>query len=370
MANWINSFSIGQYRGIKSLVINNLRNINLVVGDNNSGKTSLLEAIYLLRAPFHFDNVVRASRLRNATSAYSPTPYESFINLFPKDIENRNIYVQADGDFGYISLELDGDESVTIIESDDLKAYPQSVRYIKEKTLLGSEIPAFYGIMRTSVNSKRRETPIRFTGISRTIIYNSLRSGGINVVYLSPISHITENTFKSIIKNDDYKEICIELIRLFDPDIEDLIYMPNDLTGRAIEYVKNRILGTVPLSTYGDGIKKVISLANGIVEAAGGILLIDEIDTSIHYRYYSDIFNFLIKASMKFDVQVFITTHSGEAIDGILSTQSYHNKKDDRDDPISLITLRKDDWGNIRSRSMSGFDVQTNRELFDFEVRL
>ena len=51
MNNLIQNLSIGQYRGIKSLVINNLNNVNIIVGDNNSGKTSLLETIYLLRSP-------------------------------------------------------------------------------------------------------------------------------------------------------------------------------------------------------------------------------------------------------------------------------------------------------------------------------
>jgi AAA15 family ATPase/GTPase len=170
---------------------------------------------------------------------------------------------------------------------------------------------------------------------------------------------------------DGYKQICIELIRLFDPQIEDLVYMRNELTGKAVEYIKSKKLGLMPLSTYGDGIKKVLSLANAIVESAGGILLIDEIDTSIHYKYYDDIFNFLIKACMKFDVQVFITTHSKEAIDEILKTQKYDEKQKTKfSDPINVITFRKDENGNIRSRSMSGFDVYSNRELFDFEVRL
>ena len=38
----------------------------------------------------------------------------------------------------------------------------------------------------------------------------------------------------------------------------------------------------MPLSTYGDGIKKVIALAGRIADAQNGILLIDEIETSIH----------------------------------------------------------------------------------------
>ena len=138
----------------------------------------------------------------------------------------------------------------------------------------------------------------------------------------------------------------------------------------------------MPLVSYGDGIKKVLSIANAIIEASGGILLIDEIDTSIHYRVYSDIFRFLIKAAKKFNVQLFITTHSDEAIKEILKTQEYTLVQDSEEgmeqtgmsagfiDPITVITLRKNSSGNVRARSMSGFDVLSNQELFNFEVRL
>lgn len=370
MANYINSVSIGQYRGIKSLVINNLNNVNIVVGDNNSGKTSLLEAIYLLRATHSFSNVIRTARLRNYSPFISISTYESFVNMFPKDDNNRSIYLQAEGSFGHRSIEILGEESVVLVEDEDLKKYPVSVRHTKSKTLLGSETPAFIGMMRSSVNSNRKEIPIRFAAVSRAEIYSGRAADSINVYYLSPVSHIVDSTFFNIVKNNSYKEICIQLIRLFDPDIDDLVYLRNDITGRAIEYIRSKKLGLMPLSTYGDGIKKVLSLANAIVEAAGGVLLIDEIDTSIHYRYYADIFSFLIKASLKYDVQLFITTHSEEAIDEILKTQKYDESVPAQYDPINVITFRKDNYGNVRSRSMSGFDVHTDRELFDFEVRL
>ena len=38
--------------------------------------------------------------------------------------------------------------------------------------------------------------------------------------------------------NDEYKEICVELLRLFDPYIYDMVYLKNELTGFANEYLK------------------------------------------------------------------------------------------------------------------------------------
>lgn len=51
MAN-ITSIEINQFRGIKQLTVSDFSNINLIVGDNNSGKTTFLEQFsYCLRKP-------------------------------------------------------------------------------------------------------------------------------------------------------------------------------------------------------------------------------------------------------------------------------------------------------------------------------
>ena len=126
----------------------------------------------------------------------------------------------------------------------------------------------------------------------------------------------------------------------------------------------------MPLSNYGDGIKKVLSIASGLARAVNGVLLIDEVETAIHSRYFEDIFRFIASACRKFDVQVFITSHSIEAIDGFLSIVDYE-KTTEQEDPINVVTLKKD-WSSSLSyaRVLSGCHVHQNREQFGFEVRL
>lgn len=174
----------------------------------------------------------------------------------------------------------------------------------------------------------------------------------------------------SIIKNDSYKDLCVGILQLFDPGITDLLLLKNEITNRPVECVRHKELGTMPLSTYGDGIKKVLSIASGISKAVDGILLIDEVETAIHSRYFDEIFRFIAAACRKFDVQVFITSHSIEAIDGFLAIEDY-DRKTGGEDPISVVTLKKD-LNSFRSyaRVLSGRHVYQNREQFGFEVRL
>lgn len=69
------------------------------------------------------------------------------------------------------------------------------------------------------------------------------------------------------------------------------------------------------------------------------MLLIDEIDTAIHAKYFNDIFQFLVTACSRYDVQLFITTHNIEAVDAILATQNYNEP--DSEDYVSVMTMKK-----------------------------
>lgn len=161
------------------------------------------------------------------------------------------------------------------------------------------------------------------------------------------------------------------VLQLFDPGITDLLLLKNEITNRPVECVRHKELGTMRLSTYGDGIKKVLSIASGIAKAVNGVLLIDEVETAIHSRYFNDIFRFIASACRKFDVQVFITSHSIEAIDGFLAIEDYDRMSDGGEDPISVVTLKKDlDSFRSYARVLFGRHVYQNREQFGFEVRL
>ena len=175
-------------------------------------------------------------------------------------------------------------------------------------------------------------------------------------------------------KNDDYKNIVLHVIQIFDEDIEDILYIKNEQTSRPIECLKHKKLGIMPLATYGDGIKKVLLLANSIAQAAGGILLVDEIETAIHSRYYDDIFKFIIKSCQQFKIQLFATTHSIEAVDGFLATQcdeEGENYRVDKEDVIRVVTFRKNSEKNkTDARVLTGKEVFENRKNFEFEVRV
>lgn len=373
MAIKIENLNIERFRGIHNLEIEDLNHINIIAGDNNSGKTSVLEAILLLRNPNDFTNILRIARMRDTSILFSGTPiYENFINLFPKDSSNLTIELNAKCNGEIVSYILNGVQKKIMMEPEDVlkKLYPAKKSHIiNDLDSDAVEVEAFKGTLECQMLDKVQNIDIDIDEYATTSGREIKRKNYMNIVYLSPIDHVRGYIFDKILRNDAYKEICIRILQLFDKDIEDLLILRNEENKRTTEYIKHSKLGNMPISTYGDGIKKVLSLANAIAQAAGGILLIDEVETAIHSKYYDDIFRFLVKASLEFDVQVFITTHSIEAIDALLSTQDYNYQTEN--DYISVITFKKDlNKPKTYSRVLSGRHVFTNREQFGFEVRI
>ena len=365
MAIHIESFGVDGFRGISSLDIKDLNHINIIAGDNNSGKTSVLESIIMFSNPFDLKTLFSVARLRDETAIMnSASSYDGFLNLFAKDRDEMSINGHAT--MGKLDVRYTIKGELKRVLLDKANVDKRILRNLSSDAL--SDVSAFSGELIGRINGKTNTEKIEINEYSLSTIQGKKIAHKLpKVKYLSPISHITGNNFDDIIRNDEYKNICIRILQLFDADIVDLLLLKSEVTNLTVEYIKHRRFGNMPLNTYGDGIKKIIALANAIAKSAHGILLIDEVETAIHTKHYNDIFSFISKAAIQFGVQVFITTHSIEAIDSFLETQNY--TQNNFEDNISVITFKKENK-NTLSRVLTGRSTYESRENFDFEVRL
>ena len=362
MAVFLETICVDSFRGIKHLKVNRLNHINLIVGDNNCGKTSVLESLLLLRAPDSFVNTIRVARQREAGFfANRISTYDDLIALMPKRDNNLQLSIEAKINHETVTYHLQGQESKVLLDEQDINNLPAL------QAPLNPEAAAFLGELNWEIGSIKKSKEVIFHEYSRISGLEVAKKNYINMVYLSPIDHVKGSLLSNIARNPDYKDICIHIVQIFDPDIEDLMILRNEHTNRPVEYIRHRVLGNLPISAYGDGIKKVLLLANAVIDASDGILLIDEIDTAIHSKYFYNVFQFLISASQKLNVQLFITTHSIEAVDALLETQHYNDQSSE--DLINVVTLKKGEQRTY-NRALSGREVFRNRENFGFEVRL
>ena len=154
----INSIEIIKFRGIQKLEVSEFSNINLIVGDNNSGKTTFLEAIQLLFAKSQLSsikNVINQRTVLNPNSSF----YTSFIKMFNK--EQGNDFLEFDiyalSNKGPLEFELNGREK-TISGEDALQISTLSARqkneYKRTTTIIPETAKVFTGRIITQAGKK------------------------------------------------------------------------------------------------------------------------------------------------------------------------------------------------------------------------
>jgi len=106
----------------------------------------------------------------------------------------------------------------------------------------------------------------------------------------------------------------------------------------------------------------VLLLMSAIVKAKDGILLLDEFETAIHTSVMSDVFSWILKTSKRLNVQLFLTSHSEEAIKKILTCDEKLKKS------IRVVTLAKIN-GETKARVLNVDDALMLNSKFGMELR-
>lgn len=370
----IHSIEINNFRGIKQLAISDFSNINLIVGDNNSGKTTILEAIQLLFTKPQltaFKNVIDQRTILNSDNS----SYTAFIKMFNVQLENNKMEfdIYASTDKGIVEVQLSGTEK-SISGEDTLQASKLSSRQKVQDKMASFYIPdtvkMFTGSIVTRNGNTESEKKISCTSLDHGVTGPLANK---EVYYVSSFGHLRYDLLQNIVGNPEYKKLAIDILKQFDNNIVDICYTKAD-DGTYLETIIMNNGINMPFSVYGDGMKKIIFILNRMFAAADSILMIDEIETGLHKKYFDSLFPIMFALADKLNVQLFIVTHNIESIDAILKYGNY-DKNMSNIDPIRVITLKKlhSDNGsgsNIAVRNVPGKYVYDNRKAFEFEVRL
>lgn len=371
----IKLIEINGLRGIKKLTVSDLSKINLIVGDNNSGKTTFLEAIQLLFAESQLSYVKNVINQRTVLNLHDNSFYTSFIKMFNVEQDNKllDFDIYAESNKGQIVFEMKGREKV--VSGDDAlqistMSSRQKATYKKFPAILPETVKVFSGSIISQNGKKPIEKEIQFTSLDTTVTGPVIKK---KVYYIPSFGHLRFDLLQNIVDNPEYKKLAISILKQFDDSIVDICYTKAD-DGSFLESVITENGVIMPFSVYGDGIKKILYIMNKLFEASDSILLIDEIETGLHKKYYDSLFPVVFALAKKLNVQLFIATHSMEAIDAILKYGEYEEKTNDND-PIKVITLKKvstenGKGSNVVARNVTGKYVYENRKAFEFEVRL
>lgn len=142
----------------------------------------------------------------------------------------------------------------------------------------------------------------------------------LKVRYSNPLDYLLDNysneAIDTVIRSGEKNKI-IDILKLFEESVFDFNILSD---GQIIVNLKNREgeKVSIGISNFGDGMKKALVLISKLIACENGILLIDELETGIHKDVMGKIFNYILKEAEKYNVQLFVATHSLEAIETLL----------------------------------------------------
>ena len=345
----INNFTMHQFRGIKDLTLQNLGNINIFVGLNNSGKTSILEAIEIYCNPLKPLVLYSTSRRREIKSSRQSI-LDTIKWLFPiNNSEKKEIILESDGDFPlrkytaiykeFSGINPENEEGLDLEKGGELLLKAKIYNEVQEESFKIWENEGF-------IDKKNHKY------VSLPVVTVNLMSHRIEQLQISALSEALLQNFKLEI---------IELLQIFEPEITDIeILSPR---GNIPEiYINHQQLGKCPLSIFGDGIRHLLHLALNLVKVQNGVLLIDELETAIHTGVLTKTFSWLVRWCTKMKVQIFLTTHSLETIDSLLDATELYTD-------LMLYRLEKK-AGQIKVIKLEQERLKRIRENLGLEVRL
>lgn len=332
---------IENFRGLNELSLTNTGRINLIVGRNDTGKTSLLEAIRLLLSgdPRHLRRIVRNRMERRPTDLsqdYQLAFYQAHSDdplLISGTVSGIALSAQAE------IREVQGEEALPFdLESDgdaseDVTSLLQPGREIVVEVTANDQAQAIIrqplqGRSVTAARSQRHFTGISFPDVPPLVWLGTNRA--------EVWSHARR--YSQLYRNGG-ADILLSILKDIEPRLRSLVVltMKRD-EAFAPTAVLEADLGfdqTLPLDSMGDGFSNVISILSAIGAAKKGLCLIDEVDNGIHYSLLTQLWRSIVSAADVYDSQVWATTHSYDCITAI------HEALNDMPDALRVHRLER-----------------------------
>lgn len=346
------TFFVKQYRRLQDLDLENLSKVNLFVGPNNCGKTSVLEAISLALPIDSADPHIFVEML---VARYHEINLNMFKNMFTL---NEKPYIEIawkiDTDKNFIKTYIDYtvESILNEVGKSNINKIEYNFQYEQETSSKKDSIKLIFNKLDKG-HSLRKQT-IDNKVIDFKIPYNYLSFSRFDMA-----DNLLKNIDKLLEKNK--RQDLINALNIFDKDIINFEIIGED---RTIQIFNKKCDKPLSLYDYGNGMYRTFFIITAALLSKDGILLIDEIEAGIHIKALKRFISNLLNVCQVNNVQLFMTTHSLDAVDTILEDCNDEKCLED----ISIYHLRNTDKQTV-ARRYSGTRMLELRENIGFDVR-
>lgn len=376
----IEEIKIKNFRGIQEIEIKNCRKLNIILGKNNTCKTSILEAIEFIEEPFnirkHGEIIARTPSfknrwLENYLHVFRMKDLKVPIEIFIKNSESHKLEIIGEITEGYViskerkewekiyenilslrnlkqNLEQDSPKKENLIYvdmnefkkymlKDDIKEFIMELNILEEDRVFLArsleredvDLEELMVVIDQYVTEEEKTKKYRFNynynGDKEKFNINEKQSSffiqrkkkkAMNIVYSNPLDYLLIENVNREIDSIIKEGYKEKIIELLKIFESDIIDF-NILSNR--EIICNLKEGYLNIQSFGDGLKKVLVLFAKLISSKNGILLIDEIETGIHHSKIEEIYRALFDIAIKNNTQIFLTTHNLETVSAFLN---------------------------------------------------
>ncbi|EKO5149297.1 AAA family ATPase [Vibrio fluvialis] len=327
------SINVERYKRFESLQIDNLNRVNIFAGINNAGKSSLLEAFYMMTKLG--DTQAFQTMSKHRKKHHGELKYSNIFGTLPKEFKlsakfnNKPLSLES-----YIDNKL---ESETQNMSGFIGRFTSFCTYLNSEYLYHSD---YY------------EKKVQHYASTNYSLCNSVIS------FSSSIDDelVFTECYKKSVSNGAKSKVISFIKKNIDNSIVDIELSDND--GTFVVIYDDASLN-MDLSLYGDGLQKIFYLGIKFAACSNGILLLDEIENGIHKDLLCQFTKLIQELADQYNVQVFTTSHSKECIDAFISN-------DFKNEQISAYAIDSD---KSVVEYFSGEDLEELIDYINLDIR-
>ncbi|TPI08379.1 AAA family ATPase [Helicobacter pylori] len=320
----IQSVRIKNFKTFKDTQIDGFTKLNIITGGNNVGKSNLLEALYcLVGKSMH--------PCANITEIYDNIRKE------PLTTESKNLMfygLDTEKEIQIVTT-LDNNQTLDLqikfIASENQKVIESQIIPTAEQTQMSSQlnftlkknneeiyndhlniakIPNFPPIPNQS-GYNRQFKNFEPSQLQKLLPFESATIIPSDVAYRQ--AHMIQAVSK-ICSNNQLEEELNKHLNQFDNNIQSISFNTNNQLKLKVKNIKEK----VPLSVFGDGLKKYLHIVSAFMADNAKTIYIDEVENGLHFSrmrlLLKNIIDF-INNNKDGNLQVFMTTHNQEFIE-------------------------------------------------------
>ena len=380
----LKSLKIQRFRLLEDFEVSSLGRVNLMVGKNNCGKSTVLDALRILakRGSMQLleemlaehDENIADRRSTDSTPAGTDSPYRNFFwgREFPLG-SDLPIYIGSVDRSEFVSIGythfVEETEEVTegneVVQLRKRRIVSEGEAIESQHVLQGLVIATDYAASRI-VTFPSAEFPRGLRGRPSPAGPRDIPVSYIPTQFL-PEEQLAELWDRIALRTES--AVVISALRVVDPDVDGIAFVKKESGKYKERTALVKMKGQerpISLGSMGDGMLRVLQLVLTMFSAARGFFLVDEFENGLHYSIQARVWELVFEMAKRLDIQVFAATHSWDCIEAFKAAAS----RSDEEGVLFRIgkSVRTSDRGRVIA---TVFDEQSLQAITqnDVEVR-